>query len=155
MENVNENYEIGWDDDIEKDGNEFILLDEGEYEFTISKFERGRFPGSAKIPACNKAILTLVIESEQGRAVVTADLIMYSSMEWKLSQFLRSIGLKKEGEKVRVKWDQLVGRKGRCLIKHRTYTNKNNEEKQTNDVEKFLDAKDSVENSSSALKSSS
>ncbi|SFJ74848.1 hypothetical protein [Succinivibrio dextrinosolvens] len=151
---ANEGYEIGWDDEVEQDGGDFVLLDEGEYSFTVSKFERGRFPGSSKIPPCNKAILTLTIDSPQGRTSVNSDLIMYSSMEWKLSQFLRSIGLKKEGEKVRVKWDQLVGKKGRCLIKHRSYTNKNGEDKLTNDIERFLDFDGSVENSTPALKSS-
>lgn len=150
----NEGYEIGWDDEVEQDGGDFVLLDEGEYSFTVTKFERGRFPGSTKIPACNKAVLTLAIDSDQGRTSVIADLIMYSSMEWKLSQFLRSVGLKKEGEKVRVKWDQLVGKKGRCMIKHRTYTNKNGEEKQTNDIDRFIDANLSAENSTAALKSS-
>lgn len=150
----NEGYEIGWDDEVEQDGGDFVLLDEGEYSFTVTKFERGRFPGSTKIPACNKAVLTLVIDSDQGKTSVIADLIMYSSMEWKLSQFLRSVGLKKEGEKVRVKWDQLVGKKGRCMIKHRTYTNKNGEEKQTNDIDRFIDANLSAENSTAALKSS-
>ena len=120
----------------------------------ITNIERGRFPGSTKIPPCNKAVLTLAIDSDQGRTSVNADLIMYSSMEWKLSQFLRSVGLKKEGEKVRVKWDQLVGKKGRCIIKHRTYTNKNGEEKQTNDIDRFIDANLSAENSTAALKSS-
>lgn len=151
---ANEGYELGWDDEIEQDGGDFILLDEGEYAFTVTKFERGRFPGSTKIPPCNKAALTLAIDSDQGRTSVNADLIMYSSMEWKLSQFLRSVGLKKEGEKVRVKWDQLVGKKGRCMIKHRTYTNKNGEEKQTNDIDRFIDANLSAENSTAALKSS-
>lgn len=150
----NEGYEIGWDDEVEQDGGDFVLLDEGEYSFTVTKFERGRFPGSTKIPPCNKAVLTLAIDSDQGRTSVIADLIMYSSMEWKLSQFLRSVGLKKEGEKVRVKWDQLVGKKGRCMIKHRTYTNKNGEEKQTNDIDRFIDANLSAENSTAALKSS-
>ena len=38
-------YEIGWDDYVEQDGGDFVLLDEGEYEFRITGFERGRFPG--------------------------------------------------------------------------------------------------------------
>ena len=146
-------YEIGWDDYVEQDGGDFVLLDEGEYEFRITGFERGRFPGSAKIPPCNKAIMTLTIDSPQGRTSVNADLIMYSSMEWKLSQFLRSIGAKKEGEKVRVKWDDLIGKVGRCVIKHRSYINKNGEEKQTNDVDRFVDADDSVMASAQSFKS--
>ena len=55
----NDAHEIGWGDQIVADGGEFLLLDEGDYDFTVTAFERGRFPGSAKIPACNKAVLTL------------------------------------------------------------------------------------------------
>ena len=27
--------ELNWDDEIEKDGNEFVLLQEGDYDFTV------------------------------------------------------------------------------------------------------------------------
>lgn len=45
--------ELGWDDEIEK-GADYVLLPEGEYDFTIESFERGRFEGSDKAPACPK-----------------------------------------------------------------------------------------------------
>lgn len=32
--------ELNWDDEIEKDGNEFVLLPEGDYDFTVESFER-------------------------------------------------------------------------------------------------------------------
>ena len=48
-----------WDDEIEKDGGDFVLLPEGDYNFTVAKFERGRFAGSEKMPACNQAKLEL------------------------------------------------------------------------------------------------
>jgi len=47
--------EMGWDDTIQEDGQELVLLDGGDYNFTVTNFERGRFPGGQKIPACNKA----------------------------------------------------------------------------------------------------
>ena len=50
---------MGWDDVLENDGQEFIVLPEGDYTYTVTNFERGHFPGGAKIPACNKATLTL------------------------------------------------------------------------------------------------
>ncbi len=46
--------ELGWDDEIEK-GADYVLLPEGEYDFTIESFERGRFEGSDKVPACPRA----------------------------------------------------------------------------------------------------
>lgn len=58
-----ENMILDWNDSIENDGQEFIVLPEGDYNFTVTDFERGRFPGSAKIPACNKASLTLRVDT--------------------------------------------------------------------------------------------
>ena len=40
----NDAHEIGWGDQIVADGGEFLLLDEGDYDFTVTAFERGRFP---------------------------------------------------------------------------------------------------------------
>ena len=55
----NNNMFLDWDDAIESDGQEFVILEEGDYNFTVTDFERGRFPGGTKIPPCNKAALTL------------------------------------------------------------------------------------------------
>ena len=49
------NAAMDWDDALENDGQEFIILPEGDYNFIVTDFERGRFPGSAKMPACNKS----------------------------------------------------------------------------------------------------
>lgn len=78
-------HEIGWDDPISVDGEQFITLEEGDYDFTVTGFERGRFPGSAKIPACNKATLNLTVNTPEGTANVKYDLILWSSLEWKIS----------------------------------------------------------------------
>ena len=51
MTNI-DNSVMDWNDVIEDDGQEFVLLPEGDYNFVVTDFERGRFPGSAKIPAC-------------------------------------------------------------------------------------------------------
>lgn len=96
----NQNMFLDWDDAIESDGQEFVILEEGDYNFTVTGFERGRFPGGQKIPACNKAALTLQVSTPQGVAVVHTDLLLYKSMEWKLSAFFRCIGQKKHGERL-------------------------------------------------------
>ena len=77
-----------WDDEIQNDGQEFITLPEGDYVFEVVDFERGRYPGSAKIPPCNKASLTLQVKTEDGIARIRTDLILYRSLEWKISSFL-------------------------------------------------------------------
>ncbi len=132
-------HELGWDDEISNDSGGFVLLEEGDYTFTVTAFERARFPGSAKIPPCNKAVLTLTVESSKGTASVRYDLILYSTLEWKLSEFFRAIGQKKHGEPLRPRWNELVGSRGRGHFKPRTYTKKDGSEGTANDVEKFYD----------------
>ena len=130
---------MDWNDTIENDGQEFVVLPEGDYAFTVTNFERGRFPGSAKIPACNKATLTIAIDNDLGAATARFDLILYRTLEWKIASFFRCIGQKRHGEKVAMNWNQVVGARGKAHIKPRTYTDKNGGEKQANDVERFLD----------------
>lgn len=141
MENYNQNtaHEIGWDDEISNDGAQFILLEEGDYNFTVTNFERGRFPGSAKIPPCNKAVLTLGVDTPDGPASVKYDLILWSSLEWKLSEFFRAIGQKKSGEAFRPNWNNVVGACGRARFKPRTYEKKDGTTSEVNDVKSFYD----------------
>jgi len=130
---------MDWDSAIESDGQEFITLEEGDYNFEITNFERGRFPGSAKIPACNKATITAVVRTATGIASVKFDLILYRSLEWRISSFFRCIGQKKHGERLVMDWNKVLGSKGRAHFKPRTYTNNNGEEKIVNDIERFID----------------
>ena len=134
---------MDWGDTIENDGQEFIILPEGDYTFTVTNFERGRFPGSTKIPACNKATLTIQIDNDKGSATARFDLILYRTLEWKIAAFFRCIGQKKHGEKVAMDWNKVVGARGKAHIKPRSYT-KDGEERQVNDVERFLDYEPSV-----------
>jgi hypothetical protein len=135
----NNNLVLEWNDSIENDGQEFILLPEGDYNFTVIDFERGRFNGSAKIPACNKAIITVQVESKEGIATVKFDLILYRSLEFRLSGFFRSVGQKKHGEKLQMDWTRIIGKKGRAHFKQRSYVNINGEEKFVNDIDRFID----------------
>ena len=130
---------MDWDDSIETDGQEYILLPEGEYNFKVTNFERGRFNGSAKIPQCNKATITIQIEAKEGMSSVKFDLILYRTLEFRISAFFRCIGQKKHGEKLTMDWGKVVGSKGRAYIKQRSYTNQNGEEKFINDVDRFID----------------
>lgn len=145
----NDAHEIGWGDQIVAEGGEFLLLDEGDYDFTVTAFERGRFPGSAKIPACNKAVLTLTVQTPNGEANTKYDLILWSSLEWKISEFFRAIGQKKSGEAFVPRWNEVVGSKGRAHFKPRKYL-KNGEERQVNDVSKFYDAPQTQQNYATA-----
>ncbi len=83
---------MDWDDGIQEDGKECVLLAEGDYNFVVTNFERGRFPGEAKIPARNKAVITVEVHGEKGDASIRVDLLLYGTLEWRLSSFFRCIG---------------------------------------------------------------
>lgn len=68
--------ELGWDDEIEK-GADYVLLPEGEYDFTIESFERGRFEGSDKAPACPRAELKVKVETSEGVCIMNESLLLY------------------------------------------------------------------------------
>ena len=132
----------GWDDVI-KEESSFILLPAGDYRFTIKDFSKGRHTGSDKIPACNKAIVTFEVISADGRSVeVTENFLLHQKMEWKLSEFFASIGLKKKNEPVRMMWSpELIGKTGVCKINIHNYQ-KNGENRQINRIEKLYPSYD-------------
>lgn len=140
MENPNVNNEcLDWDSTIEEDGQQLIILPEGDYNFLVTSFERGSFPGGSKIPACNKATITVQVNSPEGIATVKFDLFLHRSVEWKLSSFFRCIGQKKVGEKLVMNWGNVIGSNGRAHFKPRQYTNQNGEVKETNELDRFID----------------
>lgn len=130
---------MDWNDAIVEDGQEFITLEEGDYNFTVTAFERGHFPGSTKIPPCNKATVTVVVDTPEGKASVKFDLILFRTLEWRISAFFRCIGQKKHGERLVMDWNKVIGSQGRAHFKPRTYTNSYGEEKTANDVDRFID----------------
>jgi len=138
-------HELQWNDAIENDGSggEFVLLEPGEYPFAVVAFERARFGGSPKLPACNQAKLTLEVGEDGNVATLNHNLYLHSKTEGLLCQFFRSIGARKHGERLVMDWSRVVGARGRCKIKHRKWVNnKDGREMVGNDVDKFLDPAD-------------
>jgi len=139
--NANDSFEgkeYGWDDEIEKDSEGFTLLEPGEYDFEVVNFERARHNGSAKLPACNKAIITLRVSAPDGRSVdLKHNLFLHSKCEGLLSAFFVGIGLKKHGEKLKMDWSKVVGRRGRCTVGVHEYNGKT-----YNDIKRILEPKE-------------
>ena len=129
--------ELGWDDEIEKDGSDFILLPEGDYDFTVESFERGRHNGSETLPPCNKAILKLRINTPEGTALINHNLFLHTRTEGMISAFFTSIGQKKKGEKVKMNWNAVIGAKGRCKVGIRKWKGNDGEEHQGNEIKRF------------------
>lgn len=99
---------------------QFVEIPDGEYQFQVESIERGRHNGSEKIPPCNKLIVHFNIFLPDGReGHIQEQFIMWSTMEWKLSQFFISIRMKKKGEPMPASnwFAEIPGRKGRCKIK--------------------------------------
>lgn len=127
MNEYNQNFdrELGWDDELTVDAKDFILLPEGDYEFTVTKFERTRhtpnLQNPGKLPACNKAVITVTIETSEGDAIMTHNLFLHSSTEGMLSAFFGAIGQKRHGEPLKMNWNAVMGARGVCRVNHREY----------------------------------
>lgn len=114
--------EFGWDDVIQQD-QEFVLLPEGLYEFTVTGFERARHTpsGNGKLPACNKAIVSVEVVAPQGKVTMKHNLFLHSSTEGMLSAFFGAIGQKKKGSPLQMNWNTITGARGVCKVGIRTY----------------------------------
>lgn len=129
--------ELGWDDEIEKDSGDFLLLPEGDYDFVVESFERGRHNGSEKLPACNKAMLKLRIDTPDGTALINHNLFLHTKTEGMISAFFTSIGQKKKGEKIKMNWNAVIGAKGRCKVDIREWIGTDGEKRQSNEIKRF------------------
>ena len=108
--------ELSWDDTITDDGKEFEPVPEGDYEFTIEKWDRGRSKGEGTLPPCNMATVFFNIKDRDREVTIRENFLLHSKMEWKLSELFRSVGLKKEGEPLRMNWTALPGLTGRAKV---------------------------------------
>ncbi|MDD4377194.1 MAG: DUF669 domain-containing protein [Eubacteriales bacterium] len=142
--NTNEKFEdreLEWDDFVENDSPDFVLLPDGDYDFQVLDFERGRHPGSEKLPPCNKAIVHIKVEGPQGVAIIRHQLFLHTKTEGMLCAFFTGIGMRKKGEKVQMNWNAVVGAKGRAKIGIRVYK-KDGEERKYNEIKKFYEPTD-------------
>lgn len=129
--------ELAWDDFIENDSPDYVILPEGDYDFTVTGFERGRFNGSAKLPPCNKAVLSIKINTPEEETTITHNLFLHTKTEGLICAFFNSIGQRKKGEKLKMNWNKVIGSEGRCKVGVHTYTKKEGGEGTANDIQKF------------------
>lgn len=116
-------HEMDWDSPIEHDS-EYTLLPEGDYRFTVTKFERARHNGSDKLPPCPKAILTIEVTDGQQKTSIRHNLFLHSRTEGMMCAFFSAIGQRRHGERLVPKWDQVVGSTGTCkVVQRKNYNN--------------------------------
>lgn len=133
---------MSWDSEIENDGQDFEPLPEGDYIYQVTNFQKGWHNDSEKVPACPKAELTLTVYSEDGKrsVQVNENILLYKTLEWKLSQFFRSIGQKKRGEAFKPNWNAVIGSRGVAHVILNEYTGNDGKLHKNNRIGKFLDA---------------
>lgn len=138
-------YELGWEDEIEKD-NDFVLLPEGDYDFEVTEFERGRHNGTpgGKLPPCNKAVVHLKFTSPEGTTTIKHQLFLHSKTEGLLCAFFAAIGQRKKGEKLRMDWNKVPGSRGRCKLGVRKYKKDDGNDAQINEVKKFYPSEETA-----------
>lgn len=145
MENYKNQTELEWDDIIEQESEGWTLLPEGDYNFEVTGFERARHAGSEKLPACNKAVLSIRCYDDNGNAnTITHNLFLHRKTEGMLSAFFIAIGQKKHGEPLKMNWGEVIGSKGRCKVAIHEWKGKDGETKQSNDIKKFYDPEEKV-----------
>lgn len=118
----------------------WTLLPEGFYPFRVEKMERERYQGSQKMPQCPMAKLTLAVAGTDGReTAVQQRLYITRNQLWKVSRFMEAVGRgRNEAGKVIIDWGGIEGMGGFVKLKVRSYTGRDGQERQTNDVEWFV-----------------
>ncbi len=118
----------------------WTLLPEGFYPFRVERMERERYQGSQKMPQCPMAKLTLAVAGTDGReTAVQQRLYITRNQLWKVSRFMEAVGRGRNADgKVIIDWGGIEGAGGFVKLKVRSYTGRDGQERQTNDVEWFV-----------------
>lgn len=132
--------ELDWDDEIQHDGPEFVLLPEGDYDFEVVTFERGRHGGSEKLPPCKKAVVHIKVTGAEGSTTIKHNLFLHTITEGMLCAFFAGIGQRQKGEKLKMNWNAVIGARGRLKLGIRLWKNDKGEEVKFNEIKKFYEA---------------
>lgn len=103
---------MDWNSKISKDTN---TIAEKDYRYVIVDAERTQTKGAGKLPVCPMLKVTAQIQVGKDRTIEIHDyIVLHETMEWKIGQFLVSIGQKKKGEPCQPNWDPnaIIGKRG-------------------------------------------
>lgn len=123
----------------------FVLLPEGDYDFTVVNLSTSRYnpKQGSKIGACKSVTITMrVADPVSGTDVdLKHNLYMWNSQACvgMIAQYQDSIGIHKMGEPLSFDWrpEVHIGKKGRLKIGHRTYKGRDGSDYQSNDIKKL------------------
>ena len=144
-------YDLDWDSTIEADEQQYTLLDEGDYDFTVDHIDR-TLVGEESEKYAGRKMATVYFNIHLAGyedVSVRENFILHSNFAWKIGALLVSTGLKKKGEPISGSyWNKLPGTRGRCHIVQNSGTGKNRDKKYNN-IQTFYaqdDKKDSGAN---------
>ena len=140
--------ELGWEEIIENEGPDFVVLPGGDYDFEVTDFERARFAGSEKLPPCNQAVVYIRVEGEEGSTTIKHNLFLHSKTEGMLCAFFTAIGQRQKGEKFKMNWNTVIGSKGRCKIGVRKWTGSDGAIRESNEIKRFYEPIESSQQTS-------
>ena len=120
----------------------FITLPEGEYEFTVTKCERGYFQGSQKMAACDKFSIELRVETEDGICEIKDTLFLLGQWKNRIYYYLVTTGMQEPGKPLTLEPELFtgsIGRTGRAKIVQDSFiSRRDGEKKTTNKVAFYL-----------------
>lgn len=140
--NTEEEFELDWEAEID-DGSEFerVLFEPGDYDFKVVNVEKSK----TKETGNNMAVVDIEVTDGKRKAEVRDWIVLTNKTIWKIASFFRSIGLKKHGEKVRMRWNEAVGLTGRCTVEQEERTSNKGNTYMVNRINAYLDPEDEVE----------
>jgi hypothetical protein len=119
---------------LEVEEQEYVLLEPGEYQFKVDDIEFGEHNGSAKIPPCGKVVVSLSVDTEQGKAFMKNNFYVCQEGAGLIAAFLKSIGVLKDGQKTFTPdWESYVGKTGIVKTSQREYNGN-----KYNNVDRFV-----------------
>lgn len=123
-----------WTDEISYDGEGFTMIEPGDYDFEITDIEKTKTARGD-----NMAKLTIKVYDGESQGSITDNIVLNEKCEWKISQFFRSIGLKKHGQTIHMDWNRVQGAKGRLRVKKDSFTGRDGVERESRAVDRYFD----------------
>lgn len=123
----------------------FVVLEPGEYDFDVEDIDVFQYAGGKKIAACDALAVRLKCYNENATGYVIENMYLVKSQAWKLTSFLKSVGLiDKNAEKgTKVPLMQMIGeapgRSGRLTLVKREYDKRDGSKGEANNVSAFLE----------------
>lgn len=134
-------YALDWTTE-EVEDNGFAFLEPGTYNFQVTRVRRERYEGGDKIGPCPKAVVEMLVSSEDGANLqnMEENLLLHSKTQFRIAQFFAALGFEKDPEtgKVKINWEQVVGKSGHIKVGVRTYVKKDGNEGKANQIEEWI-----------------